>query len=116
MKNSKTPYGKAAPWMVGAIFSFISMAIAGRAVSDQLDTFEIMLYRSLIGFLVVISTARVVNTHHEINFQNFSFFGSEPMVFCTATNTPRTAFCTRVYITNMGCAFGSNIFKRKINI
>ncbi|MDC3385832.1 EamA family transporter, partial [Planktomarina sp.] len=39
MKNSKTPYGKAAPWMVGAIFSFISMAIAGRAVSDQLDTF-----------------------------------------------------------------------------
>ncbi|MDC1249488.1 DMT family transporter [Planktomarina sp.] len=72
MRNSKTPYGKAAPWMVGAIFSFISMAIAGRAVSDQLDTFEIMLYRSLIGFLIVISTARVANTHHEINFQNFS--------------------------------------------
>ncbi len=58
--------------MIGAIFSFITMAIAGRAVSDQLDTFEIMLYRSLIGFLIVILTAKIINTHHEINFQKFS--------------------------------------------
>ena len=72
MEHSKTPYSRAALWMIGAIFSFISMAIAGRAVSDQLDTFEIMLYRSLIGFLIVILTARIINTHHEIDFQRFS--------------------------------------------
>tara|TARA_B100000768_G_scaffold149214_1_gene143460 strand:+ start:151 stop:1014 length:864 start_codon:yes stop_codon:yes gene_type:complete len=72
MEHSKTPYRSAALWMIGAIFSFITMAIAGRAVSDQLDTFEIMLYRSLIGFLIVILTAKIINTHHEINFQKFS--------------------------------------------
>jgi drug/metabolite transporter (DMT)-like permease len=72
MEHSKTPYRNAALWMIGAIFSFITMAIAGRAVSDQLDTFEIMLYRSLIGFLIVILTAKIINTHHEINFQKFS--------------------------------------------
>ena len=45
---------KAALWMTGAIASFTSMAIAGRQVSAQLDTFEIMLYRSIVGFAIVV--------------------------------------------------------------
>ena len=44
---------RAAVWMTGAIASFTAMAIAGRAVSFALDTFEIMFYRSLIGILIV---------------------------------------------------------------
>ena len=40
--------------MTGAIASFVAMAVAGRAVSFQLDTFEIMLFRSFIGFLLVL--------------------------------------------------------------
>lgn len=39
--------------MTGAIASFSSMAVAGRELSVAHDTFEIMMYRSLVGFLVV---------------------------------------------------------------
>ena len=52
-----TPTLAAAVWMTGAIASFTSMAIAGRAVSDDLDTFEIMLFRSLVGIFIVTSVA-----------------------------------------------------------
>ena len=62
----------AALWMGGAIISFTSMAIAGRSVSDQLDTFEIMLYRSIIGLFVVSSVAIVVGTYKEINLKCFN--------------------------------------------
>lgn len=47
---------KAALWMTGAIASFTSMAIAGRAVSVELDTFETMMYRSFVGILIVVTT------------------------------------------------------------
>ena len=44
-------------WMTGAIASFTVMAIAGRAVSLDLDTFEIMFFRSIIGIVIVLSVA-----------------------------------------------------------
>ncbi|MCG6904210.1 MAG: DMT family transporter [Rhodobacter sp.] len=40
--------------MIGAIVSFTSMAIAGRALAGLHDTFEIMTYRSLLGVVIVI--------------------------------------------------------------
>ena len=49
-------------WMAGAIVSFTSMAIAGRAVSIELDTFEIMLFRSLVGIVIVVTLARAAGT------------------------------------------------------
>jgi drug/metabolite transporter (DMT)-like permease len=49
---------RAALWMIGAIASFSAMAVAGRAVSFELDTFETMLYRSLIGLVIVVAVAR----------------------------------------------------------
>jgi len=48
---------RAALWMLGAVVSFSSMAVAGRAVSFELDTFEIMLYRSVVGFVLVLVVA-----------------------------------------------------------
>ena len=45
--------GLAAAWIVGAILSFAAMAVAGRELSAELDTFEIMAYRSTLGFPVV---------------------------------------------------------------
>jgi drug/metabolite transporter (DMT)-like permease len=44
---------RAALWMTGAIVSFSLMAVAGREVSVDLDTFELMMYRSLIGAVIV---------------------------------------------------------------
>ena len=43
----------AALWMTGAIAAFSVMAVAGREMAVTLDTFEIMLYRSLIGVAIV---------------------------------------------------------------
>lgn len=43
----------AAAWMAGAIASFSLLAVAARAVSPALDTFEIMLFRSGMGLLIV---------------------------------------------------------------
>ena len=39
----------AALWMTGAVVSFSTMAIAGRELSSELNTFQIMFWRSLIG-------------------------------------------------------------------
>ena len=54
-------------WMIGAIASFTTMAVAGRAVSFELDTFEIMLFRSLTGIVVVLIAATIVGTRKQIN-------------------------------------------------
>ncbi len=40
-------------WMLGAALSFSSMAVAGRELYVDMNTFELMLYRSVIGFLIV---------------------------------------------------------------
>lgn len=49
-----TPTARAVVWMVGAILSFSLMAVAGREAASDLDTFEVMLYRSLLGMVLVV--------------------------------------------------------------
>jgi drug/metabolite transporter (DMT)-like permease len=44
----------AAFWMLGAVVSFSAMAIAGREASVELDTFELMTYRSIVGLTLVL--------------------------------------------------------------
>ena len=41
-------------WMLGAAASFSAMAVAGRALYVDMNTFELMFYRSIIGFLIVM--------------------------------------------------------------
>ena len=53
MQNPNLP--KAGLWMLGAIVSFVAMAVAGRAIQVEMNTFELMLYRSGIGFVVVLA-------------------------------------------------------------
>ena len=45
---------KAASWMIGAMVSFSLMAISGRELAPDLNTFEIMFFRSLIGLVIVL--------------------------------------------------------------
>jgi len=61
---------RAAFWMIGAIISFSSMAVSGREINLQLDTFEIMMYRSLIGLIVVCAIASITRRTHEIKRSN----------------------------------------------
>lgn len=48
----------AALWMLGSIFSFLAMGVAGRQLKGALDVFEIMTWRSLIGVVIVLAVAR----------------------------------------------------------
>lgn len=87
---------KAAFWMIGAIVSFTSMAIAGRAVSLDLDTFEIMLYRSLIGVVVVLVVAQLSGTLSQVTrrnlgvhlVRNLSHFAGQNLWFYSITAIP----------------------------
>lgn len=40
-------------WMLGASLSFAAMAVAGRELSVSMNTFELMFYRSIIGFAII---------------------------------------------------------------
>jgi drug/metabolite transporter (DMT)-like permease len=43
----------AAFWMSGTLVSFAAMAIAGRELSEQLSTFQILFFRSVVGLIIV---------------------------------------------------------------
>jgi drug/metabolite transporter (DMT)-like permease len=63
---------RASLWMTGTIVSFSAMAVSGREISFELDTFEIMLYRSMIGLIIVLLLAKLLKTGQEITTQNLS--------------------------------------------
>lgn len=87
---------KAALWMIGAILSFTSMAIAGRAVAFELDTFEIMMYRSFVGVIIVITVAGLAGTLGQITrdklgthlMRNISHFAGQNLWFYSITVIP----------------------------
>lgn len=87
---------KACLWMIGAIVSFTSMAIAGRAVSLDLDTFEIMMYRSFIGVVIVVSIAAMLGKLSEVRtgkpglhfIRNISHFAGQNLWFYSITVIP----------------------------
>lgn len=57
---------RAAVWMSGSIAAFSAMAVAGRAVADRHDTFEIMTWRSLVGFILVVSVSLAIGRLSEV--------------------------------------------------
>jgi drug/metabolite transporter (DMT)-like permease len=50
---SLPPAIRAALWMVGALLSFSAMAIAGRELSKELSIFQILVFRSIGGFVLL---------------------------------------------------------------
>lgn len=50
----------AAAWMTGAIAAFTAMAVATREIKGVHDTFEILAYRSVAGFLIVVTGAALL--------------------------------------------------------
>ena len=65
MTERNRPFG-AALWMSGSIAGFCIVAVAGRALTRNLDTFEIMFYRSLVGLAVVVAFAHATGKMAEI--------------------------------------------------
>lgn len=60
---------RAALWMLGAIFSFTAMAVAGRELAQTFDTFEIMMWRSAFGLLIVLILVMALGTRGQIGRQ-----------------------------------------------
>ena len=50
----------AAVWMTGTIAAFTAMAVATRQINGVRDTFEILAYRSVVGFVLVLAGAALV--------------------------------------------------------
>ena len=50
----------AAAWMIGAIAAFTAMAVATRQINGVHDTFEILAYRSVVGFGIVVAGAALL--------------------------------------------------------
>ena len=86
----------AALWMLGAVLAFSAMAIAGREASVDLDTFEMMTYRSMIGLSVVLAVAARAGTlsqisrrHHGLHWgRNLAHFTGQNLWFWAITAIP----------------------------
>ncbi|MEM9873039.1 MAG: DMT family transporter [Pseudomonadota bacterium] len=86
----------AALWMTGTIASFSVMAVAGREVSHALDTFEIMMYRSLVGVIIVVALASATGTFRQVQtarlgthlIRNIAHFTGQNLWFLAVTLIP----------------------------
>ncbi|TNC72049.1 DMT family transporter [Rubellimicrobium roseum] len=72
--------------MTGAIASFSLLAVAGRAVSADFDTFEIMLYRSGLGVLIVTALLAASGRLVEARPHRLPFHGLRNVIHFTGQN------------------------------
>ena len=94
--TTKSEPAKATVWMIGAMLSFSLMAVSGRELANSLNTFEIMLYRSVIGFLIVLVIGYFAKTLGEIKgdrlglhlFRNFAHFSGQNLWFLAVAFIP----------------------------
>ncbi|QIE54009.1 DMT family transporter [Pikeienuella piscinae] len=80
-------------FMMAATLSFMLMAVAGRELAARLDTFEIMTYRSAIGFAIVLAVARWRGILHDVKARRMGlhalrnathFFGQNLWLYAVA--------------------------------
>jgi drug/metabolite transporter (DMT)-like permease len=94
--TTKSEPMKATVWMIGAMLSFSLMAVSGRELATSLNTFEIMLYRSIIGFLIVLFIGYFTKTLVEIKgdrlglhlFRNLAHFSGQNLWFFAFVSIP----------------------------
>ena len=82
---------RAAIWMIGSISSFTIMAVAGRELGvresgPNFDTFEIMMYRSAFGVLIVAILAWATGNWRQINTRNLGLQVGRNLAHFTGQN------------------------------
>jgi len=77
---------RAALWMTGSIVFFSAMAVAGREVRVDHDTFELMLYRSLVGVVIVVSVMFATGRSAEIRTGKPGLHGLRNLAHFTGQN------------------------------
>ncbi len=73
-------------WMIGTLLSFTTMAVAGRELAGILDTFEVMLYRSVVGVVIVALVITVLGKWHEVRTQKLSWHMARNLAHFTGQN------------------------------
>jgi drug/metabolite transporter (DMT)-like permease len=86
----------AAGWMTGAIAAFTAMAVATRQIRGVHDTFEILAYRSVVGFCIVVIGAAVLGQLGQVRadrlgshaIRNILHFTGQSLWFWSITMIP----------------------------
>ena len=125
MKIKSEPM-KATVWMIGAMFSFSLMAVSGRELATNLNTFEIMLFRSIIGFLIVLAIGYFAKTLAEIKrdrlglhlFRNLAHFSGQNLWFLAVASIPFSQlfaleFSTPVWVALLAPLFLGEVLTRQ---
>ena len=125
MKIKSEPM-KASVWMIGAMFSFSLMAVSGRELATNLNTFEIMLFRSIIGFLIVLAIGYFAKTLAEIKwdrlglhlFRNLAHFLGQNLWFLAVASIPFSQlfaleFSTPVWVALLAPLFLGEVLTRQ---
>ena len=120
--TTKSEPMKATVWMIGAMLSFSLMAVSGRELATSLNTFEIMLYRSIIGFLIVLAIGYFAKTLVEIKggriglhlFRNFAHFSGQNLWFLAVASIPFSQLFSLEFSTPVWVALLAPFFLREI--
>jgi drug/metabolite transporter (DMT)-like permease len=82
--------------MLGAVGAFAAMAVATREIAHRYDTFEILAYRSVIGFVVLAAIATIWRRWHQVStahlprhvLRNICHFTGQALWFWALTVIP----------------------------
>jgi len=119
---------KAALWMIGAMVSFSLMAVSGRELAPQMNTFEIMFFRSLIGLALVVTISYAVGTLTEIKtdrlglhfIRNAAHFSGQNLWFLAVAYIPFSQlfaleFSTPIWVALLAPVFlGETLTRRRM--
>lgn len=86
MSTTKSAPMLAAFWMLGAVASFSLMAIGGRQVVGDLNTFELMFLRSLIGLTLVLAYGLVLGRMADVRTRRLPLHAVRNVFHFTAQN------------------------------
>ena len=73
-------------WMLGATLSFSTMAVAGREATRELDTFELMFFRSLIGIVVVSLAIALFGSRRDLSTDRMGLHVGRNIALFTGQN------------------------------
>lgn len=87
---------RAALWMMGSVVSFSLIAIAGRNVAHTHDSFEVLMYRSAVGFVLVVLAGLATGRLREVTtarlpghaLRNIVHFTGQNLWFIALTMIP----------------------------
>lgn len=79
-------YLKTILWMMGAIVSFSTMAAAGRFVSAAHDTFEIMVFRSIVSLTIVVTITSARGKWDQVTTQDLPLHMARNVFHFTGQN------------------------------